>query len=64
MTPPKTGSGVLDSLQAEACLRLWETKAFDTLDIAHVLQVDEFVVARTLQSARDVVHLLYREMHS
>ena len=62
MTRTATGHCQLDSLEAEACLRLWQTGSFDTLDIAAVLKVDEAVVARTLQAARDVAIILYREM--
>lgn len=41
--------------QASSCLRLWLTKQFDTLEIAQFLSVDEHVVCRTIQAARDII---------
>jgi len=51
----------LDSEQARICLELWASKRFDTLEISHLLRVKEDAIARTIQAARDMTIILYRE---
>lgn len=47
-------SGPLDERQALASIVLWNSGAFDTKDIADLLEVKEDAVWRTLHAARDV----------
>jgi hypothetical protein len=48
-------SGKVSDQQALASIVLWNSGAFDTLDIAAVLQIREDAVVRTLHAARHVV---------
>ena len=47
--------------QATAVLVLFESKQFDTADIAELLGLKEAEVARTLTASRDVVRELFRQ---
>ena len=49
----------MTALQAKAAIVMFESKHFDTADIAELLGVHESVVARTLTASRDII----REMH-
>lgn len=40
--------------QAELILRLWQTRQFDSSEIAHMARVHEAAVCRIVQAARDI----------
>lgn len=52
---------MLNQLQAKAAIVLFDSKVFDTADIAEVLGVKEAAVSRTLQASRDIVIEMHRE---
>ncbi|WP_457662856.1 hypothetical protein [Sinorhizobium medicae] len=47
-------SGKMDELKALAAVILWNSKHFDTCDIADALGVGEDAVCRTIQAARHI----------
>jgi len=47
--------------QARAAIILFDSRHFDTADIAALLGVAEHVVARTLQASRDISREMRRE---
>lgn len=51
----------MSPLQARAALVMFESRHFDTADIAELLGVPEAVVARTLTASRDLVREMYRD---
>lgn len=48
---------LLNAEQAGYVLELWQSRRFDTFDIHRILRVPEHAVARTIQTARDVIYL-------
>lgn len=48
-------------LQNQAVLALWETRRFDSAEIASVIGTHESAVVRLVQASRDVILQLYRE---
>lgn len=54
----KSGSsamaGPMEATQALACIVLWNSGHFDTLDISNLIRVSEDAVYRTLHAARAV----------
>lgn len=48
-------------LQAKAVLVMFESRHFDTADIAELLCLPEAAVARTITASRDIVREMYRE---
>ncbi|MGH6807604.1 MAG: hypothetical protein ACREEJ_12305 [Ensifer adhaerens] len=47
-------SGKMDELKALAAVILWNSKHFDTYDIAEALGVGEDAVCRTIEAARHI----------
>ncbi|KOF17871.1 hypothetical protein AC244_16020 [Ensifer adhaerens] len=47
-------SGKIDELKALAAVILWNSKHFDTCDIANALGVGEDAVCRTIEAARHI----------
>ncbi|WP_192258632.1 hypothetical protein [Mesorhizobium caraganae] len=43
----------MNLLQGAACLVLWQSGQFDTVDIAHALKIQEADVCRLLDAARE-----------
>lgn len=52
----------MTSLQAKAAIVMFESRHFDTADIAQLLGVAEADVARTITASRDIVVEMYRQM--
>ena len=52
---------MLTPLQAKAAIVMFDSRVFDTADIAAVLGVPEAAVSRTLQASRDIVREMHRE---
>ncbi len=52
----------MTSLQAKAAIVMFESRHFDTADIAQLLGVAEADVVRTIAASRDIVVEMYRQM--
>jgi DNA-directed RNA polymerase specialized sigma24 family protein len=53
---------MMDEMQARAAMVLYDSRQFDTADIARLLGASEAEVHRVLRAARDLVRQFYRDL--